>query len=46
MLRNGFVVLKNILSKEEVEKAEEAFWEWLEGLGSGIKRNDPSTWLN
>jgi hypothetical protein len=22
------------------------FWEWLEALGSGIKRDDPGTWAD
>ncbi len=44
--KTGCVVLKNILTKEEVDKAEDSFWEWLENLGSGIKRKDPSTWRN
>ena len=45
-MANGCAVLKNILSQEEVKKAEDAFWEWLESVGSGIKRSDPSTWEN
>jgi len=45
-LKNGCIVLKNILTKEEVKKAEDAFWEWLENIGTEIKRNDPSTWKN
>lgn len=38
--------MKNVLQKEEVERAKDYFWEWLEALGSGIKRDDPATWVD
>lgn len=41
---HGSVVLRSVLSQEEVRRATELFWEWLEALGSGVRRDDPSTW--
>lgn len=32
------------LAREECEKYVEGVWDWLEGLGSGVSRSDPSTW--
>jgi len=43
---HGFVLLKGVVSKEEVSKARGLIWDWLEGLGSGIKRDDKKTWKN
>ena len=40
-MQNGVVVIKNIITEEEVEKSLTLFWEWLEALGTGIKRDDP-----
>jgi len=40
----GYVVLKNIASEEQVEVSVEGIWDQLEALGSGIKRDDISTW--
>lgn len=42
--QEGFVVLRDVVASEEVAHATALFWEWLEALGSGIKREDPSTW--
>jgi hypothetical protein len=41
---NGYVVYGSVYSHEEVEHALNLLWEFLEGLGSGIRRDDPSTW--
>ena len=40
----GFVVFKDALDGEEVERAVRLLWEYLEGLGTGISRDDPATW--
>lgn len=32
------------LIREECEAYVESVWDWLEGLGTGISRSDPSTW--
>lgn len=40
----GYVVLKEVAPQERVEKSVDGIWDQLEGLGSGIKRDDLSTW--
>ena len=37
-------MLKGVLPMEDVEKARGLIFDWFEGLGSGIKRDDVSTW--
>lgn len=32
-------------SREECEEYKRGVWDWLEGLGTGISRNDPATWI-
>jgi len=44
--QHGFVLLKSVVSSQEVETAKGYLWDWLENLGSGIKRNDYRTWTN
>jgi hypothetical protein len=41
---HGVVVLKNVLSSEEVTTAKDLYWQWAEGLGNGLKRDDQTTW--
>lgn len=41
---NGFVVIKNAASPQEVEKGISLFWDLVETQQPMIKRNDPSTW--
>merc|ERR1719146_504881 len=43
---NGVVVLKGVLPMDDVEKARSLYWDWLESLGSGLHRDDASTWTN
>ena len=38
--------MRSVLQAEEVQRAKDYFWEWLEALGSGIKREDPATWVD
>ena len=40
----GYVVIPNVLSQSEVDQALSFTWDWLESLGSGISKSDPSTW--
>tara|TARA_B100001113_G_scaffold351117_1_gene349541 strand:+ start:1553 stop:2548 length:996 start_codon:yes stop_codon:yes gene_type:complete len=40
----GYVVIKNALSSEEAEKTLTLLWDYLEGLGTGIDRQDVLTW--
>lgn len=40
----GFVVIKSALASGETAHALDLTWEFLEGLDTGISREDPSTW--
>jgi len=42
--REGFMVVRGVLSEEEVEKALSGIWDFIEGLESGVSRDDPTTW--
>lgn len=39
-------MIKAALTEEEVQKGISLFWDWLEGLNSGLKRDDHKTWKN
>eukprot|EP01088_Endostelium_zonatum_P006215 TRINITY_DN1831_c0_g1_i1.p1 TRINITY_DN1831_c0_g1~~TRINITY_DN1831_c0_g1_i1.p1 ORF type:complete len:327 (-),score=68.06 TRINITY_DN1831_c0_g1_i1:76-1056(-) len=42
---HGYVVFKNVLNNEELNKGKSLAWDFLEGLpNAGIKRNDYKTW--
>jgi Phytanoyl-CoA dioxygenase (PhyH) len=41
---NGYVVFGNVLNNTEIQSAIDLFWDWIESLGKGIKRNDVRTW--
>jgi len=38
------VVFKDVASPEELEKGKILCWDWIEGLGAGISRNDVESW--
>eukprot|EP00996_Jenningsia_fusiforme_P001525 NODE_2401_length_1209_cov_14.089655_g2190_i0.p1 GENE.NODE_2401_length_1209_cov_14.089655_g2190_i0~~NODE_2401_length_1209_cov_14.089655_g2190_i0.p1 ORF type:complete len:354 (-),score=28.87 NODE_2401_length_1209_cov_14.089655_g2190_i0:146-1129(-) len=40
----GWVVVRGVLPPSEVAATLSLFWDWAEGLNSGIVRNDASTW--
>ncbi len=40
----GFVVIDGALSSDEASQALDLTWRYLAELGTGIDRNDPSTW--
>jgi hypothetical protein len=42
--KDGYCVVPSVLNEEEVKKAVDGMWEWLEALGTGIKRDNPQTW--
>eukprot|EP01132_Coremiostelium_polycephalum_P007919 gene7919-9745_t len=44
LYNNGWAVVKNVVPKERVEHYGSEFWSWMEGFGTGIKRNVKSTW--
>jgi len=43
---NGYAVFKSVANEEEIEKGKSLAWDFIEGLGTGIDRNDISTWNN
>jgi hypothetical protein len=42
----GYVVIKSALGAGQCCTALTKLWDWLEGLHSGIHRDDPLTWTN
>jgi hypothetical protein len=42
----GVAIIPNVLTLEECEKGIVGMWEYLEGLGLGIDRNLPETYVN
>lgn len=40
----GYCVVDYVLSEEECNKTIDEIWNWLEGLGTGVKRKDKKTW--
>ena len=46
LMKEGFVVLKGVLPKKDVDKSISLVFDWLESLNENIKRNDVSTWSN
>eukprot|EP00026_Physarum_polycephalum_P009822 Phypoly_transcript_09959.p1 GENE.Phypoly_transcript_09959~~Phypoly_transcript_09959.p1 ORF type:complete len:402 (+),score=66.12 Phypoly_transcript_09959:26-1207(+) len=43
---NGYVVFRDVVNEEKNTKAVSLLWDWLEGLGTGIKRGKVGTWEN
>eukprot|EP01087_Luapelamoeba_hula_P006035 TRINITY_DN16188_c0_g1_i1.p1 TRINITY_DN16188_c0_g1~~TRINITY_DN16188_c0_g1_i1.p1 ORF type:complete len:378 (+),score=58.36 TRINITY_DN16188_c0_g1_i1:52-1134(+) len=44
---NGYVVIKDVLTPDEIEKGRGLAWDFMEGRpDSAIKRNDPATWTD
>jgi hypothetical protein len=42
----GYCVVENVLTPYECHETIDKMWFWLEGLGTGIKRDDKTTWNN
>src|SRR5271170_7531037 len=40
----GYQVIPNILTPSETASSVASIWNWLESLGTGIERNNSSTW--
>ena len=40
----GYTVVRGIANEEDVLKARELLWSWLEENGKGVKKDDPKTW--
>lgn len=43
---SGYLIVENVLTEKECEQYIKEMWDWLEGLESGIDRNDPSSWTS
>jgi hypothetical protein len=43
---HGYAVVANVLSGEQCAKALDLIWDFNEGMGTGVDRNDPATWVN
>jgi hypothetical protein len=43
---HGYAVVPNVLAPPECDHVIDKAWEWLAALGTGIQRNDSSTWTN
>ena len=41
---NGYAVVGGVADKDQVEEGRRLLWSWLAGLGTGIRREQPSTW--
>jgi ectoine hydroxylase-related dioxygenase (phytanoyl-CoA dioxygenase family) len=41
---DGYVVVKNVVSKERAKQFQDGFFDYLEHLNPHIKRTDPKTW--
>ena len=39
-------MVPGVLSPTEVQTCLDLTWDWLESLGSGIERSDPTTWTD
>ena len=39
-------MVPGVLSPDEVQTCLDLTWDWLESLGSGIERSDPTTWTD
>ena len=42
----GYAVVPNVLSPQQCDHVIDKAWEWMEALGTGIERGDPSTWTD
>lgn len=40
----GYVVIENVITKDDIEKAQDLLWDFLSTMG--INRKDPRTWSN
>eukprot|EP01043_Picozoa_sp_COSAG02_P093635 COSAG02_NODE_30136_length_556_cov_1.365427_1_plen_61_part_10 len=43
---HGYAVVADVLSGEQCAKALDLIWDFNEGMGTGVDRNNPATWVN
>ena len=46
LLKRGYCIIRGVVTPEELADGLDLFWEDSEALGTGIKRDDPSTHVN
>ena len=46
LYEEGVCVIPDVLSDDKCNKYIDDIWTWLEGIGTGIKRDDKSTWTS
>jgi hypothetical protein len=46
MEEHGYAIVKGVASPEEVDRAQDLLWEFLESEKIGMKRSNPKTWTN
>jgi len=46
MEQHGIVVFKGAATAQELGHGEDLFWKWIEGLGMGVRRDEPETYTN
>ncbi|KAJ9122679.1 hypothetical protein QFC24_004108 [Naganishia onofrii] len=44
LTRDGYVIVRGIISPEEAHQYAEKAGDWLEGFNLGYKKDDPATW--
>ena len=40
----GYVVCREVAREQDLKTAEDLLWDFMEGCGAGIRRDDPTTW--
>lgn len=43
--RYGVAIIKGVLDEKECESMKSGMWEFLNGVGDGIREDDPETWV-
>lgn len=46
LVRDGYQVIPGVLTPEQCAEGKRLVWKYLEGLGTGLKRDDPDTWYD
>lgn len=44
LIKDGYVVLKGVISHDKARRYLDSMFEWLEGFPYGFETSDPSTW--
>eukprot|EP00299_Pterocystis_sp_00344_P014370 c7111_g1_i6.p1 GENE.c7111_g1_i6~~c7111_g1_i6.p1 ORF type:complete len:314 (-),score=48.73 c7111_g1_i6:40-981(-) len=41
---HGYVVIADVVNPEQITRAKDLFWNWIEGIRNGVDRKDLNTW--